>query len=222
MIIALALTRNLYQYLPITIYSIKKHNPEARIIVFAEDDKIENVDNVIKIENNWLTKGDNISNHWTYMSLVRLYLNEFITADKILWLDVDTICLGSLQELWDIELKDNLCAMAIEPLKSNNGIYCNSGVALINLKKWQEERIDLKCKELLESRYFRFKDQDCMNIVCKDRILELDSKFNASPFTKPTDDIVIKHYAFRKGWDLHDSIFENYKKEWLESIEKNI
>ena len=68
-------------------------------------------------------------------------------ADKAIYLDGDTLVRHDLQEMYDIDLGDNLCGGVLEPgykrykifKKFNEKIdkYINSGVLLINCHAWR-------------------------------------------------------------------------------------
>ena len=110
--------------------------------------------------------------------------------DKVIYLDGDTFVCQDLQEMWHIDLEDNLCAGVIDLadridfIKEHANtakIYINSGVLLINCDGWRKEKNLKKTIEKYsknaENFYFKYPDQDILNIVCAGRIKQLDSKF---------------------------------------------
>ena len=112
--------------------------------------------------------------------------------DKILYLDSDVIVKGSLSELFRTDLDENYIAgvedahniMAIKRLKLNSSIeepYFNSGVLLINAKKWREDNLLDKLFEQtnkLNPKMLEQTDQDAINIVCKSKKTILHPKYN--------------------------------------------
>ena len=83
---------------------------------------------------------------WNSIVLARLVVDKLLPKDikRILYLDGDTIVRGSLEELWNQELGENILAASIEPTvdkirKKNLGLekysYFNAGVLLIDLEK---------------------------------------------------------------------------------------
>lgn len=79
-------------------------------------------------------------------------------ADKVLYLDVDVICLGELHTLFALEMHDCIvgavpdsftgivpCRNRLHELGFNSILpYFNSGVLLINTKQWVAHGIDDK------------------------------------------------------------------------------
>ena len=89
---------------------------------------------------------------------------ERIDFDKILYVDVDMIVNGSLEEVWNTELGDNLIAGTldynIDLARAGSGlgkddIYFNTGVALINLKAMRKYHIRKKTHDYI--RYYNIR-----------------------------------------------------------------
>jgi len=110
--------------------------------------------------------------------------------EKVIYLDCDLIISQSLKELYNSDVSDYLLgavedvgytywAQLREDLKLK--FQCiNSGVMLINCKKWRDEHLMetlLQCASEPE-KVGKGQDQPVINYVCKDRILFLDLKFN--------------------------------------------
>lgn len=119
----------------------------------------------------------------------RLFIQDIINVDKILYLDCDTIVANNLLELWNIDINDYLIAgvqdTVLEYSKTIVGMdmntrYINSGVLLINLKKWREENIKNKFLKMINdfNGYVPLHDQGIVNGVCKGKIFYLNPKFN--------------------------------------------
>lgn len=110
--------------------------------------------------------------------------------DKILYLDADSLILGSFKELWNLDIGENYMGgvedlFNIDYIKNEIGLekynrYINAGFLLINLKKWREIDIESKFIEFLfnHSDKFIFHDQGIINGVCKDNITYLHPKYN--------------------------------------------
>ena len=65
---------------------------------------------------------------------------------------------------------------------SGDGVYCNSGVLLINLKKWREDNIEEKFIRLLRQNngYFVFNEQSILNSVFEGRIRIMPQQYNVN------------------------------------------
>ena len=128
---------------------------------------------------------------WNPVILARLALDKFIpnNIDKILYLDGDTIIRGNLSDLWKVNLDSYVIGASIEPTidkkrRIDLGLekypYYNSGVLLINLKKWREENIGNKIIDFYRKNNKKMfaPDQDALNCFLKDEIYTLSPKYN--------------------------------------------
>ena len=100
--------------------------------------------------------------------------NLLRSFQKVLYLDGDILVKGDLSELFDIDIKDNLCAAAYDTgcLYSKNSKflkyseYFNSGVMLLNLELMRKEKASEKLYEAKKkSTNFNLMDQDIFNEV---------------------------------------------------------
>ncbi len=120
----------------------------------------------------------------------RLELPEVVDCDRIMYLDSDMICTGSISELWNEDLHGNVIG-AVEdqgyvnrlsemgiPHKKN--IYFNGGLLLFDTKKWREQNITDKVhKFILEnSDILTYQDQDALNAVLVDNWVVLHPRYN--------------------------------------------
>ena len=216
--------RKIYPQLPTTINSLLQNNPNIeKIYLLIEDDSMSYINNP-KIEfincNNFdflIRKGINCTKRFPYMATVRCFLAKILKEDKVIYLDIDTIVDGDLSELWSLNLNNNYIAAHFENRKIN---YINSGVLLMNLKLIRETKVDDVIIKLLKNCKFQFPDQDAMNLVFKNRILGLDSKFNKlGKDYVYNEDFIIRHWAgVIKPWkedatELDKELWNKYKVE---------
>ena len=128
---------------------------------------------------------------WNPVILARLVLDKFIpnNIDKIIYLDGDTIVRSNLTKLWETNLNEDIIGACIEPTtdrKRKNALglekypYYNSGVLLINLKKWRDDNIGSKILEFYKNNNKEMfaPDQDALNCFLKDKIFTLSPKYN--------------------------------------------
>ena len=120
-------------------------------------------------------------------------------ARRAIYLDCDLVAVGDLQPLLDTETGPILAAVqdpgnphlgqgeaipGFEDLGIPPGReYFNTGVMVIDVLAWREERIAERTRTfLVESpQHTRFWDQDALNVVLDDRWLRLPPEFNAFP-----------------------------------------
>lgn len=114
--------------------------------------------------------------------------DKFPNIDKIFILDSDTIIMKSLLPLWEIDLKDKLIAAVEDILKSKDkakmenlkdNFYVNTGVLLINAKKWRQIKFIDKINEYInENDYNFFSYQNAINILTDNQKIRLNPEFN--------------------------------------------
>lgn len=139
----------------------------------------------------------------------RLFVEKFLpeTLDKVIYLDADIVALGSLRELWEMDLGDHFVAAVPDPkmrLSHRQALglpkehkYFFSGGLVINLKKWREIRaLDNFLKICLEIKdKIEFPDQDVLNtFASRHSYLELDGRWTCHPRDLVEGDTVILHY----------------------------
>ena len=128
---------------------------------------------------------------WRDVILTRLLIDKLLpqTVHRVLYLDGDTIVRGDLSELWNMDMEGHVIGASAEPTVNKNRraslnltdqCYYNSGVLLINLDAWRENRTG---ERIL--RYYAQKDgklfapdQDAINGALAGEILTLSPKYN--------------------------------------------
>jgi lipopolysaccharide biosynthesis glycosyltransferase len=121
----------------------------------------------------------------------RLLISEVLPQyDKVLYLDSDVVALEDVGELYDTEL-DGAIMGGVRDVPGERGeiierelqlsldTYINSGVLLIDTKRFNNDQIKKKCLSLLSrNKELISPDQDAINLICKDKIKILDNKWN--------------------------------------------
>lgn len=128
----------------------------------------------------------------------RLMIPELFSAfKKIIYLDVDTLVLNNLEELWKIDMEDSLC-LACQCFYAENhrgqqnfrklGIneyapYFNSGVLVIDVAKWRNFRVREKVNDLLNHKLNDPKamDEEALNVVLHGHWKPIDQEWNYPP-----------------------------------------
>lgn len=135
----------------------------------------------------------NPKNYITKAAYYILYIPELLPTDidKVLYLDCDIIVRHSLENLWNIDLKNKSVAVVPDVAeglidKYNrlrypqvNG-YFNSGVVLISLKKWRHKKILSDFTSFINKHpdWIKLHDQDVLNRAFYDDKLILPIKYN--------------------------------------------
>lgn len=124
--------------------------------------------------------------------MLRLFMGDMLPQqiDRVLYLDCDTVVLQSLKHLWKEDLRGNIIGAVMEPtiypeVKSSIDLgaddpYYNSGVLLVDLKKWREQDIQKKLLEFWKSKDGKLfaSDQDVLNGTLKGKIHTLMPRYN--------------------------------------------
>ena len=116
--------------------------------------------------------------HINHMTFARYYIPDFVTEDKVLYLDSDLLVTDDLTDLFELDLGDNYLAATRSCFSA--GIGFNAGVLLINNKKWQAENIRQKLIDLTEKEHENVGegDQSILNMLFFDSYIEIDETFN--------------------------------------------
>ncbi len=131
----------------------------------------------------------NKDNNYALAGYGRLMVSNVVPADKVLYLDCDTIVSDSVKSLWNTDITDYYVAgvqdnpalynvTAIGMTASDQ--YINGGVLLINLKKWREDDLEDRFIRMITEHggFVRHHDQGIINGVCKGNILILHPRYN--------------------------------------------
>lgn len=109
------------------------------------------------------------------------------TIEKALYLDADTLYLRNIRDFYQIQLEAKMLA-ACSDLEEHascariglkNGRYFNSGVLLLNLKKWREENFTNPLLYYMEThKDMRLGDQDALNKLLDGNFIRGEKRFN--------------------------------------------
>lgn len=221
-------TRNLYPHMVTAAKSLIANSSVEEVWFLIEDDefpyklpdmiKTMNVSGII--DKTFSKNGPNARCRLTFMAFVHpLAPDLFPQYDKILKLDVDTVCVDNIDELWDTDLTGMWYGCAREKLQTwhrlhDDGLYYNVGVVMYNLAKMREEDASAKIVRVLNTKYFEVFENDAMNYVGHYRIKEIPMRFNESFATGYTDDPAIVHYAGPPDW-YEEGCYKAARLEYL-------
>ena len=258
--IVLAGDRNYTTQLETTIKSILYHNRDVKIYILNQDimpdwfrkprkiarmlgsDIID-----VKLPEQAVFQGWETREYISPMTYARYFIPDYISEDKVLYLDSDLIINQSLGSLFEIELYEHLLAAAWD----TDGISFNAGVMLINNKKWRQEKLKerlieqsiVTIREVEEGRFENFNgDQTILNQVCSNQWLELDKEFNLQVghdvtafynkwnnyFNELVPPSIIHFVSYRKPWTTlianryRDLWWEFHDLEWTQILQHHV
>lgn len=161
---------------------------------------------------------------FSYMSLMRAALAlmpELKDVDRILSLDVDTVCVRTVSDIWDMPV-DNCYFSASREAGScfKNMLYCNTGVTLYNLEKLRDGKAQ-EVIDALNERLYPNIEQDVFSFMCCGKIHDMPSMYNATRFTDPTNIVRIMHYAgySTDQWRKEPPVKVYREMEWDRALE---
>lgn len=180
------------------IYLISQDVEKNKLTVFEKFNDFENCKITI-IEKNGVEGFEKVSDistpgfHVTKAALLKFFLGDILNfADKVLYIDSDTVINKDLSELYSTVLSDSYAAVVEDikpklkyrpPILVKLGItkhrgYFNSGVLLLNLKKIRHDKIGNALLKYRINGINYFMDQDALNVCLKDKVIFKDFKFN--------------------------------------------
>ncbi len=174
-----------------------------------------------------------IRDYYSYTTYYRMFIADmFPQYDKVLYLDADIIVLDDVAKLYRYELGKNYVGATNEQVMVNHDVfgsyveqvlgisrmaYFNAGVLVINSKQFRRQNILQKFVDLInEYTFVVTQDEDYLNIICQDKILWIDKRWNyqtSDPVDRDLKDVGIIHYAYAvKPW--HSKSIRNADEYW--------
>ena len=209
MYIVYASDDNFSDIMGVSILSLFENNKDENINIYILDSNISK-DNKDKIESicvNYSKKlpmwiqaknindvlGINVEmDRGSLSQYARLFIGDLLDKDikRVLYLDCDTIIEKSIKDLWNIDLEGNTIAALKDAFSSRyranirlkpNDIMFNSGVMLIDMLKWKENRIEDRLLKLIKKNngIIQQGDQGALNSILSKQTLCINPKYNA-------------------------------------------
>ncbi|EHD19642.1 MULTISPECIES: lipopolysaccharide 3-alpha-galactosyltransferase [Brenneria] len=209
--IAYGIDKNFLFGCAISIASILLNNKNMNFVFhvftdYFEDDNVEKFKELAKNYNTeiiiYIVNCDELkklpsTKNWSYATYFRFIIADYLYPDitRILYLDADIVCKGSLSALSNYPLDTNFSAVVAERdsqwwserslalgderIKSG---YFNAGFLLINLIQWNRENISENAMNLLSRDDIRKKisylDQDILNLLFVGKTIFLSEDYN--------------------------------------------
>ena len=152
-------------------------------------------------------------------SYSRLFLSSLLSSDidKVIYMDVDAIVSGSLEKLWNTDMKDYQIAGVLDDVSlyakkaiglSFDTAYVNAGFLVLNIKQWREDDIEAKILDYLiahNGNVFHH-DQGLINAVCLRKMI-LPVNYNMV-----TNFFVFPYHSFKQQPFYSEEEMEEGKK----------
>ncbi|MGK7883518.1 MAG: glycosyltransferase family 8 protein [Crocosphaera sp.] len=244
--------KNYEQHFGVALTSMLLNNTENNINVYIITDIIEKelkqkLDSLSKnykcsfdcytIEDSGRLKDVKVSGHISKAAYYRLMIPDILpqNINKVIYLDSDLVVKSSLEELYQVNV-DNYFLAAQGARKKR---YFNSGVMVLNLEQWRNEKISTKVLDWARENKdkLRFWDQTALNNIIGSNFVTIDRKWNMEVdlTRKKTDKLnntsdfdnanIIHFVGGRKPWyfwvlDKRKGIYDDYLQKSLWSKPK--
>ncbi len=122
----------------------------------------------------------------------RLFVSSALPDDleRVLYLDCDIVVTKSIGELWNLDLHDKTIGALMDAFSKYyrknidlepNAIIFNSGVMLIDLKRWKNDRVEKKLLKIIADKNGQVQqgDQGVLNAVLSQDIYCFEPRFNS-------------------------------------------
>lgn len=124
----------------------------------------------------------------SYTTYLKLFAEQYISSDSILYIDSDTLIVGDLEPLFDIDLSGYACGMVDELIPTEYLDYIgiedhfNGGIIYLNLDYWRKNNCENYIRDILSNeeyvKYNIYADQAIINQFFKGKIKRIPVKYN--------------------------------------------
>jgi len=162
-------------------------------------------------------------NHWNTTVYYKIFFPLLVgeAIERILYLDTDTLVVNSLVELYDMDLrsypvaavKDTHVGKEVYSELHEREDYFNSGVMLIDIKKWNLLNVSQEALKFLTNHpeKITYVDQDALNVVLENKCILISSNYNftythvstigsGKELKQILSTLVIIHFTMNRPW----------------------
>jgi len=173
---------------------------ERMIRTYQKDSAVFFID-CTDVFNNELGHSVNLKNLYTPYAYMRLVMDMLPPLpETVLYLDYDTVVLGSLYELFHTDLTGKDFAIAPDQIESRYFLKpkFNTGVMLLHLSEIRKDGCFVKARRAVNYKLMMMPDQTALNVVPLTKKVVLDTKYNDHVVLH--DNTVIRHYTHQLLW----------------------
>lgn len=181
-----------------------------------------------------------VREYYTKTTYYRMFIADmFPQYDKVIYIDSDTVVKKDISQLYNTDLGENYIGAVPERVMAKENIFgeyveqvigidryafFNAGVLLIDCKKFRDNAVcDCFCKLLKEYNFVVTQDEDYLNVLCKDKVLFLNAKWNAEIFDGipvTEDEVAVFHYIMTaKPWRYKQCDYADYFWEYAKQTQ---
>lgn len=226
--IVYCINNNYVPYIEVSICSLLENNKEHNINIHILINDISNenkkcLQNLVQKYNQKIifhivddSPLNALKDTWSIYIWYRILIPDILyNVNKCLYLDADTLIVGDIYDLFNIDMTDKSIAavLDIETLNKKRfeileyeeaSKYICSGIMMMNLEFWRNHFLGnvIKSYAIANEEKIVFPDQDCINYICKDTKILLPLK-----------------YGILNAFILNKDFLQGYKSEIIELLE---
>lgn len=161
------------------------------------------------------------------ITYARLYMPKLVKSysDRYIYLDADTMCISSLESIWNLDLhgkpmgavseRESAVAYRAGYLHLKNGKYFNDGVMLVDISAWEKQQVTEKAfsYQCEPRKRFLGQSQDVLNLVFDGRNYFLPSDYNVYDGGEYDHghSAIIHWTGRRKPWQM---VVSSFDEQW--------
>lgn len=237
---------NYVPHLAVAMQSLLENNKDIRFEVYvisnglhpSDENKLGLIANQFGVCINFVNLCDSefdglvLNDHFKKSNYYRLFIEDVVKGDKCLYLDSDIVVKGSLKEMVAIDISGVYLAAVEDPgfdrhrqlNMREKSKYFNSGVMLINVRKWKEMSLKNSVVNYvrLNPDVIEYVDQCGLNSVVDGRWLEVSAMYNFQKKVMEnelrinkkiiTDPVIVHYTGPEKPW--HQASLHPFKKDY--------
>ena len=189
----------------ISVISLLKYHPSVKVHLIADHIEAKKIDrfvckvsdytediNIIPIEHVLGNLKFSEQDRHPKTIYAKLFLAEVLSCDKALYIDSDIVINGSLEELLNRDMTEELAAGVIMPysrqIKERLGLsagdpYICDGMVLLNLDAWRVQKISEQCRRYISECQGEpyMLSEGVLNHVCRGKMGVLEPAYNLMP-----------------------------------------
>lgn len=158
--------------------------------------------------------------HVSKTSLLKYYIAKALPQlDKVLYIDSDVLVLRDLNNIYNTDITNKYLAVVKDPSwffenmhvvelnLEERGFYFNSGVMLMNLKKFRDDGLQAKLEDYTNNNFRTYMDQDALNVVVGNDVVLLPFEANAMNFFFEHNDLNTMGQFYGRQWQSYEDVF---------------